>query len=267
MLDGGDRLLISQNAIYANGPGGHGLGIDLGGDGVTPNDAGDADTGPNGRQNFPVLRIALTNTGSTANQGTLDSTPNTSFRIEFFSSPKADPSGYGEGRTYLASTLSLTTNGAGRVSFTHTTEGAPVGHVVAAVAIPNDQVSGTLKTSEFSKAITVQDAPLVVTSVRPAPGAAGASAGANATAAFSEALEATTGNGTTFALTEKGTTKRVSATVRYDPVQKKADLKPKERLRAGVTYVATIKGGEGGVEDLAGKALATNKTWSFTVGG
>jgi hypothetical protein len=47
--------------------------------------------------------------------------------------------------------------------------------VVAAVAIPNDQVDGTFATSEFSKAITVQDAPSTVAGVTPWPGATGVS--------------------------------------------------------------------------------------------
>ena len=42
---------VQGNSIYANG----GLGIDLGGDGVTANDTGDPDSGPNYLQNFPVL--------------------------------------------------------------------------------------------------------------------------------------------------------------------------------------------------------------------
>ncbi|MEO2025088.1 MAG: G8 domain-containing protein [Fuerstiella sp.] len=42
---------ISNNSIFSNGQ----LGIDLGNDGVTPNDNLDADTGPNNLINFPVL--------------------------------------------------------------------------------------------------------------------------------------------------------------------------------------------------------------------
>ncbi len=51
--------LISQNSIFANG----GLGIDIDqsgeiGDGVTLNDSGDADNGPNGSLNFPIITSA-----------------------------------------------------------------------------------------------------------------------------------------------------------------------------------------------------------------
>ena len=41
------------NAIHSNAE----LGIDLNNDGVTPNDPGDADSGPNGLQNFPEIQL------------------------------------------------------------------------------------------------------------------------------------------------------------------------------------------------------------------
>ncbi len=55
--------LISQNSFYANGTAGPALGIDLDGsdtmgDGVTLNDNGDSDNGPNGRINFPIISAA-----------------------------------------------------------------------------------------------------------------------------------------------------------------------------------------------------------------
>ena len=76
-------------------------------DGVTTNDATDADTGPNNLQNYPVLTSATSGATMTV-QGTLTSAANTTFRIEFFSGG-ADPSGFGEGATPLGS-LDVTTN-------------------------------------------------------------------------------------------------------------------------------------------------------------
>ena len=52
---GGTSNLISQNSIYANGTDGDALGIDLNDDGVTLNDLGDGDSGPNGLLNFPLI--------------------------------------------------------------------------------------------------------------------------------------------------------------------------------------------------------------------
>jgi len=89
---------ILGNAVSSNG----GLGIDLGSDGVTPNDAGDTDTGPNNLQNYPVLSAAATDgAGSADFVGSLDSAPSTTYRVEFFASAAADPSGFGEGERYL----------------------------------------------------------------------------------------------------------------------------------------------------------------------
>ena len=108
----GNRIL--SNSIFANA----GLGIDLGDDGLTPNDPDDADIGPNYLQNFPVLSSAKKNAaGTTTVRGTLDSTPNGSFRLQFFSNPK----GTNEGKTLLGSQL-ISTNGAGDASFVFSTK-------------------------------------------------------------------------------------------------------------------------------------------------
>ncbi|HUF54338.1 MAG TPA: hypothetical protein VMR52_11280 [Dehalococcoidia bacterium] len=89
---------IIGNAIFQNA----GLGIDLGNDGVTPNDAGDTDTGPNDLQNFPVLTSVTDAGGQTNIQGTLNSLPNTEINIDYFDSANCDPTGYGEGEMRIA---------------------------------------------------------------------------------------------------------------------------------------------------------------------
>ncbi len=83
---------------------------------MTANDPEDGDTGPNSLQNYPVLSAAFSDGISTRIQGTLDSLPATTFAIEFFASPSCDPSGNGEGQTFLGE-ASVTTDAFGKASF------------------------------------------------------------------------------------------------------------------------------------------------------
>src|SRR6185295_6607677 len=93
-----------------------GIGIDLGPAGVTLNDLNDADTGPNGLQNFPVLtRAARLNNGLTTVSGNLNSTPNTKFHIDLYIAA-ADPTSFGEGAVYLGG-FDLNTDASGNATF------------------------------------------------------------------------------------------------------------------------------------------------------
>lgn len=133
---------ISANSIHDNA----GLGIDLGNDGVTANDLGDADTGPNNLQNFPVLTSVTSGTGQTEISGTLNSTANRYFRLEFFASPLCDPTGFGEGAVYLGYLDSVLTDASGNASFTT----ALSGNVLPGWAITATAIDDSGNTSEFS---------------------------------------------------------------------------------------------------------------------
>jgi hypothetical protein len=98
---------LLANAIFGNGTAGHrdSIGIDLTAcgtcDGVTPNDAGDVDTGPNGYQNFPVLTKVTRTASATTVTGTLNSVAHQTYRVRFFSNAACDASGFGEAQTYI----------------------------------------------------------------------------------------------------------------------------------------------------------------------
>ena len=96
-------IRISRNMIYSN----NGLGIDINMDGVTPNDLGDGDTGPNNLMNYPLLDDAKVTQGKLHVKGTIDTQNPETVTIEFFANPVpnpgGDPSGYGEGAIYLGS--------------------------------------------------------------------------------------------------------------------------------------------------------------------
>ena len=108
---------VRGNAIY----GSTNLGIDLSGGAspgwnVTTNDDGDADTGPNGLQNYPVLNSTTTTNGITTINGLLNSTASTQFALDFYRVEVAHTYGYGSGTQYLGSTT-VTTDVSGNVNF------------------------------------------------------------------------------------------------------------------------------------------------------
>lgn len=151
---------IRGNSIYGNVAGnpGEGLGINLGIDSVTPNDAGDADAGANDLQNFPVLRSVFSDgkaSGSTIVSGTLNSLPNAGYSIDFYTSGfTGDPSGYGEGEKFQG-TINVTTDGSGQASFSWIGSfGLDPGECVTATA--TDSLNNT---SEFSQYLISQTRP------------------------------------------------------------------------------------------------------------
>ena len=138
---------IRGNSIYSNG----GLGIDLtpfnvaNPDGVSQNDLNDPDTGANNLQNFPLLTSVSPNGGGTSIQGTFNSTPNTTFQIDFYSNVACDPSGYGEGALFFDNT-SVMTDANGNATINFASAGIlPSGRVLTATA-----TDPTGNTSEFS---------------------------------------------------------------------------------------------------------------------
>lgn len=70
-----------------------GLAVDLAPDGITANDPGDSDTGPNNLQNFPTLASATSPGSTTIVQGSFSSAPSTLYKVDFFWSTSCDPFG------------------------------------------------------------------------------------------------------------------------------------------------------------------------------
>jgi len=77
---------------------------------------------------------------------------------------------------------------------------------------------------------------------------------------FSEAMDSSTINSSTFTLMQGSTA--IPGTVSYSG--NTATFTPSNTLAANTSYTATISTG---AKDLAGKSLASNAVWSFTTGG
>jgi hypothetical protein len=146
---GSVRNAILTNRIFSNGA----LGIDLAaaGDppsGITPDDPGDGDAGPNALQNAPRVTAVATAIAYTHINGTLQSAPNTTYTIQLFANGAPDPSGRGEGERFLGQ-ATATTDGRGFATFAADVAATiPAGQLVTATAT---DPSGN--TSEFSPGV------------------------------------------------------------------------------------------------------------------
>ncbi len=101
-----------NNKILSNSIYGRGLGIALG-FGPTRNDPQDPDSGPNRFQNFPIITSTSISGAGLSIQGTLNSTPNTSFTIQLF----AHGADYFQPTRVFLATANATTDNSGNANF------------------------------------------------------------------------------------------------------------------------------------------------------
>ncbi|MBC8108342.1 MAG: right-handed parallel beta-helix repeat-containing protein [Anaerolineae bacterium] len=138
---------IAANEIRDNGQ----LGIDLGNDGITPNDVGDADAGANTLLNAPTVVGAYWYGGTTQMHIAFTAAPSTTYTCNVFYNDAPNQHGLAEGGKTLA-TLALTTNAGGQYD----------GWIPSFVDAPNAFLSATLtdpagNTSEFSNVVHVRN--------------------------------------------------------------------------------------------------------------
>ncbi|WP_210412371.1 Ig-like domain-containing protein [Pseudarthrobacter sp. NIBRBAC000502772] len=156
-------------------------------------------------------------------------------------------------------TLNPTADLTANTTYTATIESGPTGvKDVAGNALATDK-TWTFTTAPAGGGDTT---PPTVTGTSPTDGATGVAVTANVTGTFSEAMDASTVTSSTFTL--KAGTTTVPAAVTYSSTGNVATLNPTADLTANTTYTATIESGPTGVKDVAGNALATDKTWTFT---
>ncbi|WP_198064192.1 DUF4347 domain-containing protein [Neptunomonas qingdaonensis] len=129
------------------------LGIDLENDGISYNDAGDADAGANNQLNFPVFS-KVTQSGSNLDVDLLLDVPAGNYRLELFENPAGiNASGHGEGQVFLGA-VTLVSTGTGVQAFSTSLTGVVVGDInTVAATVTEDLGGGSFgNTSEFSQA-------------------------------------------------------------------------------------------------------------------
>ncbi len=201
---------IRENSIFANSR----LGIDLGDNGVTLNDSS-GHSGPNLFQDFPVLSSAITSNGITAISGTLSGAALTPYVLEFFSDPSADPSGHGQGETFLVATV-VFPDSSGQASFAGDIPTVAPGQFISATA--TDPAGDTSEFSADAVVTTQLLPPLIpksIAAVAPNPRNTPVS---TVDVTFNEPVNLTTFTTSALTLTDNGGPNLISGAVTISPV-------------------------------------------------
>ena len=158
---------ILSNVIHSNG----GPGIDLAPQAeidsdafpiITPNDPGDADTGPNHLQNFPVLSSAIVAGNQLTITGSLNSEAQKTYLIQFFSCAACLTSGQAQGQTLIGQAM-VATDGSGNASFASVFPlVVPSGRIMTATATLMNGNTPT-DTSEFAAGVAACVTPTIAT--------------------------------------------------------------------------------------------------------
>jgi hypothetical protein len=155
--------------------------------------------------------------------------------------------------TYAGSTATFTPSSALALSTLYT----------ATITTGAQDLNGDALASNYTWSFTTAAAacaPPTVVSVAPANLAVDICPSTLMVATFSEAMNPSTINTTTFTLTAPGPTP-VTGTVTYDVSTYAATFTPSSALALDTLYTATITTG---AQDLAGAGLASDKVWTFT---
>lgn len=129
----------------------------------------------------------------------------------------------------------------------------------ATVTAGTKDAAGNALASAYSwsfRTMSVDTTPPTVSAVTPISGATSVDPGTVITATFSEAMQAATISTSTFSVSGG-----VTGTVSYDPATWKATFTPSAPLANGTNYTATVSTG---AKDMAGNAMASAKSWTFT---
>jgi hypothetical protein len=125
-----------------------------------------------------------------------------------------------------------------------------------------DVAGNALAAQSTSTFTTVADTtPPTITATSPTNGTTGIATSTIVTVTFSEDMDITTINGTTFTLKTTVGSIPVAGVVSYNTTTRVATFTPSGALTASTSYTATVTNG---AKDTAGNALAVNASFSFT---
>ncbi len=172
----------------------------------------------------------------------------------------ANPANITYGTALSGTQLNATASVSGTFTYTPaagTVLGAGNNQTLSVSFVPYNTTDYTSATAAVE--ITVLQATPTDTSLTPSPGATGISQRVVIVVQFNEPMLGTTITGSTFTLTQGGTS--IAGTVAYNLSTYAATFTPTSILAAAVTYTATVTTG---VTNASGTALATPIGWSFT---